>query len=240
MGADTAYTQQMKAATSPHGTGGNPKIGVPVSFHRSSSTSCFRLSSSPSSPSFLSLSSQASSPIRDSPLRAPVLPFAPCVLCVDDRAPPLPLLDNNKDSMLSYNAYANEDIRAPALPAALLTSEAQSVPCVRKGTGTSRSMSWSFPSVTAAYDPLSLDPSNGFLSPSRSPAQQDRIRQNITRQDKTRPTTRTQTRPTTISPTTPAPSSRFAHTNPFQPLSLDLSPRGLVGEVPSSHQPLLS
>ena len=45
MGADRAYTQQMKAATSPHGTGGNPKIGVPVSFHRSSSN-CFRLSSS--------------------------------------------------------------------------------------------------------------------------------------------------------------------------------------------------
>jgi hypothetical protein len=87
MGADQEYTQQMKAATSPNGTGGNPKIGVPVSFHRSPSTSCFRLSSSTSSPSFLSLSSQASSPLRDSPLRAPVLPFAPCVLCVDDRAP---------------------------------------------------------------------------------------------------------------------------------------------------------
>jgi hypothetical protein len=27
--ANQAYTQQMKAATSPNGTGGNPKIGIP-------------------------------------------------------------------------------------------------------------------------------------------------------------------------------------------------------------------
>ena len=46
MRANQEYTQQMKAATSPNGTGGNPKIGVPVSYHRSSSPSCFRLSSS--------------------------------------------------------------------------------------------------------------------------------------------------------------------------------------------------
>ena len=31
---DTAYTARMKSATGPHGTGGNPKIGVPVTYHR--------------------------------------------------------------------------------------------------------------------------------------------------------------------------------------------------------------
>ena len=139
MGANQAYTQQMKVATFPNGTGGNPKIGVPVSFHRSSSNSCFYLSSSLASPSFLSPSSQVSGPFS-APLlpAAPVLPFASCMHCVPDNRAPTPLLlDNNKDNFLSYPAYANEDIRAPALPAALLTSEAQSVPCVRKGTGTS-------------------------------------------------------------------------------------------------------
>ena len=30
MGANQEYTHQMKAATTPHGTGGNPKIGVPL------------------------------------------------------------------------------------------------------------------------------------------------------------------------------------------------------------------
>ena len=135
--------------------------------------------------------------------------------------PPPPLLDNDKFYILSNTAYANEDIRAPALPAALNTSEAQSVPCVRKGIGTSCSVSWSFPIVTAACAPLSPDPSDGFLSPSRSPAQQDRVRQNITRQDKTRPK---QTRPNTVSPTTPSPASRFAHPNPFSPLSLEPFP----------------
>ncbi len=183
MGANQEYTPQMKAATSPNGTGGNPKIGVPVSFHRSSSLSCFRLLSSLSSPSFLSHSSQASGPLSAPLLRAaPVLPFASCMPCVENRAPTPPLLDNNKDNYLSYPAYANEDTRAPALPAALLTSEAQSVPCVRKGTGTSRSVSWSFPVVTAAFDPLSSDPSDGFLSPSRPPPP---TRQNQTKHNKT-------------------------------------------------------
>jgi hypothetical protein len=217
MGANQEYTQQMKAATSPNGTEGNPKIGVPVSFHHSSSNFCFRLSFSLTSPSFLSHSSQVSDPFS-APLlpAAPVLPFASCMHCVDYRAPNPPLLDNNKDNYFSYPAYANEDIRAPALPVALLTSEAQSVPCVRKGTGTSRSASWSFPVVTAACDPLSSDPSNCFLSPSRSPAQQDRIRQNITRQDKTRPTKRTQTRPTTISPKMELPAVRSCHPVTFE------------------------
>ena len=87
MGADRAYTQQMKSATTPNGTGGNPKIGVPVWLHRSSSD-CFRFSSSLSSsclclsssytpctsptPSLPPLSSQASGPIS-----APLLPAAP-------------------------------------------------------------------------------------------------------------------------------------------------------------------
>jgi hypothetical protein len=211
MGADKAYTQQMKAATSPHGTGGNPKIGVPVSFHRSSSLFCLSChpcaSQTPFHPPPFS---QASGPISAPRLpAAPVFPFVSAFHAApDNRAPPPPpLLDNDKIAILSPTAYANEDIRAPALPAALTTSEAQSVPCVRKGTGPLCSVSWSFPLVTAACAPLSSVPSDGFISPSRSPAQQDRIRQNITRQDKTRPPQRTQTRPPTINPTTPAPSS---------------------------------
>ena len=55
MGANREYTSQMKAATSPNGTGGNPKIGIPVCLQRLPSTffyppSCFL--SSPPSPSF--------------------------------------------------------------------------------------------------------------------------------------------------------------------------------------------
>ena len=235
MGADMAYTQQMKAATSPHGTGGNPKIGVPVSFHRPSSN-CFRLSSSFSlschpcashTPFHPPPFSQASGPISAPRLpAAPVFPFVSYLHAAQDHRapPPPPLLDKDKITILSQRAYANEDIRAPALPAALTTSEAQSVPCVRKGTGTSCSVSWSFPLVTASCAPLSSDPSDGFLSPPRSPAQQDRIRQHITRQDKTRPTQQPQTRPTSISPTTSAPSSRFSHPNPFQTLSVDPFP----------------
>jgi hypothetical protein len=107
MGADRAYTQQMKSATTPNGTGGNPKIGVPVWLHRSSSD-CFRFSSSLSSsclclsssctpctsptPSLPPLSSQASGPIS-----APLLPAAPVLSLAssvhaaqDDRAPPPP------------------------------------------------------------------------------------------------------------------------------------------------------
>jgi hypothetical protein len=129
MGSNQEYTQQMKAATSSNGTGGNPKIGVPVSFHRSSSNFHFHLSSSLTSPSSLSYSSQVFAPFS-APLlpAAPVLPFASCMHCVDCRASNPSLLDNNKDNYLSYSAYANEDIRAPALPAALLTSEAQIIP----------------------------------------------------------------------------------------------------------------
>ncbi len=191
MGSNQEYTQQMKTATSPNGTGGNPKIGVPVSFHRSSSNFHFRLSSSLTSPSSLSHSSQVFAPFG-APLlpAAPVLPFASCMHCVDCRAPSPPLLDNNKDNYLSYSAYAyaNEGIRAPALPAELLTSEAQSIPCVRKGTGNtpnphSRSLSWSSPIVTAAHQPLPYTQTDSFLSPSRSLPP---TRQNQTRHYKTR------------------------------------------------------
>ncbi len=54
-----------------------------------------------------------------------------CMVHQTIEPPPPPLLDNDKINILSQIAYANEDIRAPALPAALITSEAQSVPCVR-------------------------------------------------------------------------------------------------------------
>jgi hypothetical protein len=36
MGSNTAYTHDMKTATGPENTGGNPKVGVPVHLHRSS------------------------------------------------------------------------------------------------------------------------------------------------------------------------------------------------------------
>ena len=83
MGSNHEYTQQMKAATSPNGTGGNPKIGIPVSLHLSSSNPLFRLSSSPTSPSFLSHSSQVLGPLS-APLlpAAPVLQFASCMHCL--------------------------------------------------------------------------------------------------------------------------------------------------------------
>jgi hypothetical protein len=99
MGANREYTSQMKAATSPNGTGGNPKIGVPVSYHRSSSEFFYPpfclLSSSPS-PSFLSHSSQDTS-LFSAPFlpAAPVSPFASMMHgAPDNRAHnPHPLLD---------------------------------------------------------------------------------------------------------------------------------------------------
>ena len=252
MGANQEYTQQMKSATTPNGTGGNPKIGVPVWFYRSSSD-CFRFSSSSfcclsssSTPSLPPLSSQASGPIS-APLlpAAPVLSFASCMHTYLDLTPEnrAPLLDKSNDILLSMTALANEDIRAPALPAALLTSEAQNIPCVRKGMGNtlgpSRSLSWSSPLVTAAHAPLFPDPSDAFISPSRSTHQQDRIRKDIRRQDKTRPK---QTRPTTVSPTTPSPC--FLTIRPPQPFLTPIlrsfPPRGLVGSLPCSYQPFLS
>jgi hypothetical protein len=120
MGFNQEYTQQMKAATSPNGAGGNPKIGIPVSLHLSSPNPFFRLSFSPTSPSFLSHSSQVLGPFS-APLlpAAPVLQFASCMHCLDPRAPNPLLLDSNNDKFLSYPAYANEDIRAPALPSCL-------------------------------------------------------------------------------------------------------------------------
>ena len=222
MGANPEYTSQMKAATSPNGTGGNPKVGVPVCLQRNPvfyPLSCLCLSSSLSP---LPFSSQDSGPIS-APLvpDAPAFPFASSLHCAPAiPASPPALLDKN-NFILSNQAYANDDIRAPALPAALNTSEAQSVPCVRKGTGTSLSVSWSSPPVTAVFAPLPPDSPDCSISLSRSPAQQHRIRQNITRQDQTRPK---QTRPPTVSPTTPSPSSRFAHPNPFQSLSVDPFP----------------
>ena len=100
MGADMAYTQQMKAATTHIGTGGNPKIGVPVSYHRPSSN-CFRLSSSFSlschpcashTPFHPPPFSQASGPISAPRLpAAPVFPFVSYLHAAQDhRAPPPP------------------------------------------------------------------------------------------------------------------------------------------------------
>jgi hypothetical protein len=93
MGANREYTSQMKAATSPNGTGGNPKIGIPVCLQRLPSTffyppSC--LLSSPPSPSLPPLSSQDSGPLS-APLMpaAPVFPFASSLHAApDNRAPP--------------------------------------------------------------------------------------------------------------------------------------------------------
>jgi hypothetical protein len=75
MGANREYTSQMKAATSPNGTGGNPKIGIPVCLQRSPSPifyppSC--LSSFSPSLSFLPHFSQDSGPFS-----APLMPAAP-------------------------------------------------------------------------------------------------------------------------------------------------------------------
>jgi hypothetical protein len=107
MGANREYTSQMKAATSPNGTGGNPKIGVPVSHHRSSSEffyppSCL-VSSSPS-PSFLPHSSQDSGLFSASLMpAAPVFPFASLVHgAPDNRAPPPPPLYSITIKLIFY------------------------------------------------------------------------------------------------------------------------------------------
>jgi hypothetical protein len=146
MGANQAYTQQMKAATSPNGTGDNPKIGISVSYHHSSSYYCFLLSCTPC--------------VQPSP------------------SPPPPSSQACTDSALG--TLPNEDTRAHALPALhmLPTSEGLTFPCVRKWAGKksnpkpqlnpyptsnpnlqhstnpnpSRSVSWSFPVVTAAVN----------------------------------------------------------------------------------------
>ncbi len=197
----------MKAATSPDGTGGNPKIGVPVSFHRSSSNSCFRLSSSLSSPSFLSHSSQVSGPLS-APLlpAAPVLPFASCLHAFCTRQSshhPPPYSITIKIIFYLTQLTPMKTFEHPPCPRRSSRLRPKASPCVRKGTGNtptpnphphsstitnpnpSRSLSWSSPIVTAAHDPLSSAQSDSFLSLSRSPPQQDRIRQDIIRQDKT-------------------------------------------------------
>ncbi len=104
MGANREYTSQMKAATSPNGTGDDPKIGVPVCLHRSPSPFVYPLSclsSSSPSRSFLPRPSQDSGPFSALFLpHAPVFTFASCMHAApDDQVPPL--LDKYKDYCLS-------------------------------------------------------------------------------------------------------------------------------------------
>ncbi len=82
MGANLAYTQQMKASTSPNDTGGNPKIGIQVSYHRSSfdyfsslsCTPCVQPSPSPSPPSSQACTNSALGALPNEDTRAHTLP----------------------------------------------------------------------------------------------------------------------------------------------------------------------
>jgi hypothetical protein len=224
MGASPQYTSEMKSARTDVGTGGNPRIGVPVGFSRprnffSPFTACLPCPPTPLHtfslpPPPLSQASSVKHATHPT-LRTPALPASALPVLLASALPASPSLPN-------------EDTRAPAFPTGLmpalpadlmLLSEGIIVPCVRKVTGAnpsslSPSVSWSSPLVTLS---ISIAPRPSHLTQDKTRNQTHQ--QHVRTQDSTRPHHTSPFHPHL--PTTP---SRFAHPNPFQALSYEPFP----------------
>ena len=201
MARDKRYTPAMRAATTHVGTGGNPKVGVPVGFVRPSLFDVFS-----SWPTELCLP----------------LPSATCLTCLSP--PCLPLLSSQVSSARAKPA-PYEDKRAPASPAVPLPqSEGNNAALVRESAAdlsVSLSLLPVSPSLRSSVS-WSLPLATVFVFSSSSPVvPTDKARQaEIIRQDRTRPT---QTRPHKASTDTSVSSrlsvSRFACLNRYEGLA---------------------
>jgi hypothetical protein len=189
MARDKRYTPAMRAATTHVGTGGNPKVGVPVSFVR---PSLFNVSSWPTE------------------ICLP-LPSETCLTCL---SPPCLPLSYSPASNAKAKPAPYEDRRAPASPAVPLPqSEGNNAALVRESAAdlsVSLSLLPVSPSLRSSVS-WSLPLATVFVFSSSSPVvPTDQARQaEIIRQDRTRPT---QTRPHKASPdkSQPAVSSRLS------------------------------
>ena len=204
MARDKRYTPAMRAATTHVGTGGNPKVGVPVGFVR---PSLFDVSSS--WPTAICLP----------------LPSETCLTCL---SPPCLPLSYSQASSAKAKPAPYEDRRAPASPAVPLPqSEGYNAALVRESAADlsvslsllpvspslRSSVSWSLPLATVLV-----------FSSSSPVVPTDKARQaEIIRQDRTRPT---QTRPHKASPDKSQPAvssrlsvSRFACLNRYEGLA---------------------
>ncbi len=187
MARDKRFTPAMRAATTHVGTGGNPKVGVPVGFVRPSpfvvspfwpNETCLTCSPSHCLPlSFSPVSSAKAKPAPYEDRRAPASP-----------AVPLPQSEGTNAALVRESA-ADVSVSLSELPASLSLRS---------------SVSWSLPPATV------------FVFSSSSPVvRTDKARQAaIKRQDRTRPT---RTRPHKARPDTSRPAvwsrlfaSRFA------------------------------
>ena len=192
------YTNEMRLASGPLGTGGNPKVGVPVSFVRPAQF-------------FPPL------PRRCFPCLTPTPPIP---------HPSLAMANNetreDKTGQSMHAAVPDEDpIALSASPASLHKSEGYYASLVRERpvvphTQLRHSLSWSEPLVT-----LSAPAPSHFPIPRKrtDKHRQDKIRKDIKRQDSSKP--KPKTKPSLNPPT---PISRFAHPNPFQVLSYEPFP----------------
>ena len=235
MGTNQAYTPAMRSARGPDGTGGNPKIGVPVHYSRPPKlcSSCLPLPSptfSPPCPPFspvTSVKTNADRPYEDN--RGHVLQTLPLDRSEGKRAsrvremaclhlppspvtylpPPIvpPIPTPIRPPHPHYHSHRRLHPKPPLPPPS--TSPPNISP-------QSSSVSWSSPIVTLS---TAIPPRPFYLK-------QDKIRQAqhqrlIKAQDSTRPQTpHTTHRPLNLTPD----SSRFSHPNPFQALSYDPFP----------------
>ena len=239
MGANQAYTPAMRSARGPDGTGGNPKIGVPVHYSRPPSrphnlfhpcTPCLPLplpTFSPPCPPLSPVTSvkiNAAQPYEDN--REHVLHTLPLDRSEGKRASrvrEMACLHLPRSSSTFLPPPIVPPIPTPILtphphchsphrrrPTHPLPPQSASPPTI---SPPSASVSWSSPLVTLS---TTIPPRPLYLK-------QDKIRQAkhqrlIKTQDRTRP----QPKPKTLN-LTPDPS-RFAHPNPFQALSYDPFP----------------
>ena len=197
---DLAYTTGMKNATGPHGTGGNPKIGVPVHYSRPPK---FFPPFTPCRPCL---------PLPSPTISPPCPPLSPVtsVKINADR----PYEDNRGHVLQTLPLDRSEGKRASRVrEMACFSSPLSPSP---ESPLPSSSVSWSFPLVT-----LSIS-----IPPRPKQLRHDKIRlarhQRLIRtQDSTRP--KHQHIPN-LSLSLFSSPSRFAHSNPFQALSYEPFP----------------
>ncbi len=190
MARDKRFTPAMRSATTHVGTGGNPKVGVPVGFVR---------------PSLF-----AASPFWPAEICLP-LPSDTCLTCSSS---PCLLLSCSQVSSAKSKPAPYEDRRAAASPAVPLPqSEGTNAALVRESAADVSVSLSQLPASLSLRSSVSwfLPLATAFVFSSSSPVVlTDKVKQaEIKRQDRTRPT---QTRPHKASPdkSQPAVSSRLS------------------------------
>jgi hypothetical protein len=240
MGANQAYTTAMRSARSPEGTGGNPKIGVPVHYSRPPNffppfTPCTPSLSLPSPPFYppcpplspVTSVKNADRPYEDN--RAHVLQTLPLDRSEGDNASrvrDMACLSLPRSPSISLPPSIVHPIHTPTLTShphshshrrphphpPLLSHSASPLHLSPQ----SSSISWSSPLVTLS---TSIPPRP--LSLKQDKITQDKHQRLIRTQDSTRP----QPKHTPNRSLNPIPdSSRFAHPNPFHALAYDHFP----------------